>query len=226
MIVSIHQPNYIPWVGFFNKILSSNVYVVFDDVQFPRGKDYANRNQIKTNNGKKWLTVPVKGKSQLRPWNEIEINNNGWVEQHLSLLESFYKKSDYFTEYYPKLKDIYLKEHTKLIELNLDLIKYILKSLNSDTDIIISSDIKTEKQGMEKILHILKELNTTTYISGSGDGSKRYIEEKLFEENNIKLIWQNYTQLEYKQQHGEFIPYMTILDLLFNHGPNSKRYIL
>tara|TARA_R110001592_G_scaffold10504_7_gene54375 strand:- start:4451 stop:5131 length:681 start_codon:yes stop_codon:yes gene_type:complete len=226
MIISIHQPNYIPWIGFFNKILSSDVYVVFDDVQFPRGKDYANRNQIKTNNGKKWLTVPVIGKSQLRPWNEIEINNNGWANQHLLLLESFYKKSEYFTEYYPELKNIYLKGHSKLIDLNLDIIKYILKKLDSETRIVMSSDIKTNKQGMDKIFHILKELNATTYISGNGEGSKRYIDEKSFEENDIELIWQNYTQIKYKQQHGEFISYMTILDLLFNHGPKSKKYII
>jgi len=226
MIVSIHQPNYIPWVGFFNKILSSDIYVVFDDVQFPRGKDYANRNQIKTNNGKKWLTIPVNGKSQLKPWNQIEINDNGWIDRHLVLLESFYKKSEYFTTYYPELKNIYLKGHSKLIDLNLDIIKYILKKLDSKTRIVMSSDIKTNKQGMDKIFHILKELNATTYISGNGEGSKRYIDEKAFEKNDIELIWQNYTQIKYKQQHGEFISYMTILDLLFNHGPNSKKYII
>ena len=226
MIVSIHQPNYIPWIGFFNKILLSDIYVVFDDVQYPRGKDYANRNQIKTNNGRKWLTVPVIGKSELKPWNRIKINNNGWIDQHLSLLESFYKKSDYFMEYYPKLKEIYHTGHSKLIELNLDLIRYILTILDNDTNIVMSSDIKTDKQGIEKILHILKELNATTYISGSGEGSKRYIDETLFKNNDIKLVWQNYTQLEYKQQYGKFISYMTILDLVFNHGPNSKNYIL
>ena len=154
MIISIHQPNYIPWIGFFNKILLSDTYVVFDDVQYPRGRDYANRNQIKTNNGKKWLTVPIIGKSQLKPWNEIEINSNGWVEQHLSLLETFYKKSKYFEDYYPELKEVYLKKHKMLIDLNLDLIKYILKILNSDVKIIKSSDIKTDKTGADKILHI------------------------------------------------------------------------
>ena len=226
MIISIHQPNYIPWIGFFNKILLSDTYVVFDDVQYPRGRDYANRNQIKTNNGKKWLTVPIIGKSQLKPWNEIEINSNGWVEQHLSLLETFYKKSKYFEDYYPELKEVYLKKHKMLIDLNLDLIKYILKILNSDVKIIKSSDIKTDKTGADKILHILTELKSTTYISGSGDGSKRYINDELFNKNNIKLVWQSNIQLEYEQQFGEFTPYMTILDLLFNQGPNSKKYII
>ena len=225
MVVSIHQPNYIPWLGFFNKILLSDTYVVFDDVQFPRGKDYANRNQIKTNNGKMWLTVPVIGKSDLKPWNQIEINKNGWVNKHLSNIESFYKKTPYFNEYYPEIKNIYLKDHNLLIDLTLDLIKHFLKILDKEVKIVLSSDIKTDLKGLDKILYILKYLNATKYISGDGDGSKRYIDEKLFSDQGIELVWQNYKHPIYKQQFNEFIPYMSILDLLFNEGPNSKNII-
>ena len=225
MVVSIHQPNYIPWLGFFNKILLSDTYVVFDDVQFPRGKDYANRNQIKTNNGKMWLTVPVIGKSDLKPWNQIEINKNGWVNKHLSNIESFYKKTPYFNEYYSEIKIIYLKDHNLLIDLTLDLIKHFLKILDKEVKIVLSSDIKTDLKGLDKILYILKNLNATKYISGDGDGSKRYIDEKLFSDQGIELVWQNYKHPTYKQQFNEFIPYMSILDLLFNEGPNSKNII-
>ncbi len=225
MVVSIHQPNYIPWLGFFNKILLSDTYVVFDDVQFPRGKDYANRNQIKTNNGKMWLTVPVIGKSDLKPWNQIEINKNGWINKHLSNIESFYKKTPYFNEYYPEIKNIYLKDHNLLIDLTLDLIKHFLKILDKEVKIVLSSDIKTDLKGLDKILYILKNLNATKYISGDGDGSKRYIDEKLFSDQGIELVWQNYKHPIYKQQFNEFISYMSILDLLFNEGPNSKNII-
>ena len=225
MIVSIHQPNYIPWIGFFNKILLSDVYVVFDDVQFPRGKDYANRNQIKTNNGKIWLTIPVIGKSDLKPWNKIKINKNGWVDKHLANIESFYIKSPYFNKYYPEIKNIYLKDHNLLMDLTLELIKYFLKSLNKEVNIVLSSDIKTNLKGLDKILYILKYLKTTKYISGDGEGSRRYIDENLFKKNNMELIWQNYKHPVYKQQFGEFMPYMSILDLLFNEGPNSKNII-
>tara|TARA_R110002050_G_scaffold159393_3_gene288828 strand:+ start:3569 stop:4246 length:678 start_codon:yes stop_codon:yes gene_type:complete len=225
MIVSIHQPNYIPWIGFFNKILLSDVYVVFDDVQFPRGKDYANRNQIKTNNGKIWLTIPVIGKSDLKPWNQIKINKNGWVDKHLANIESFYIKSPYFNKYYPEIKNIYLKDHNLLMDLTLELIKYFLKSLNKEVNIVLSSDIKTNLKGLDKILYILKYLKTTKYISGDGEGSRRYIDENLFKKNNMELIWQNYKHPVYKQQFGEFMPYMSILDLLFNEGPNSKNII-
>ena len=226
MIVSIHQPNYIPWLGFFHKLLLSDTYVVFDDVQFPRGKDYANRNQIKTNNGKMWLTASVLGKKDLKPWNQIEINNNGWKEKHLTNIESFYKKTPYFKSYFLFLKRIYETDHKLLLDLNLDLIIFFLGCLDKIPNIILSSDIKTELTGLDKILYILKDQKATKYISGDGEGSRRYIDEQLFKDNNIELIWQNYKHPTYKQLYGEFIPYLSILDLLFNEGPNSKNIIL
>tara|TARA_R110001592_G_scaffold247221_2_gene509292 strand:+ start:458 stop:1132 length:675 start_codon:yes stop_codon:yes gene_type:complete len=224
MVISIHQPNYIPWIGFFNKILLSDTYVVFDDVQYPRGKDYANRNQIKTNNGKMWLTVPIIGKGKL--WNQVEINKNGWVDKHLTNIKSFYKKTPYFENYYSDLEKIYLKNHNLLINLNLDLIKYFLNILNKKSNIILSSNIKTDLKGLDKILFILKSLNATKYISGSGEGSKRYINQDIFNNQNIELIWQNYEHPKYSQQFKDFIPYMSILDLIFNEGPNSKQFII
>ena len=226
MIVSIHPPNYIPWLGFFHKLLLSDTYVVFDDVQFPRGKDYANRNQIKTNNGKMWLTASVLGKKDLKPWNQIEINNNGWKEKHLNNIESFYKKTPYFKSYFLFLKRIYETDHKLLLNLNLDLIIFFLGCLDKTPNIVLSSNIKTELIGLDKILYILKNQNATKYISGDGEGSKRYIDEQLFKNNNIELIWQNYKHPTYKQLYGEFIPYLSILDLLFNEGPKSKDIIL
>ena len=226
MIVSIHQPNYIPWLGFFHKLLLSDTYIVFDDVQFPRGKDYANRNQIKTNNGKMWLTASVLGKKDLKPWNQIEINNNGWKEKHLTNIESFYKKTPYFKSYFLFLKRIYETDHKLLLDLNLDLIIFFLGCLDKIPNIILSSDIKTELTGLDKILYILKDQKATKYISGDGEGSRRYIDEQLFKDNNIELIWQNYKHPTYKQLYGEFIPYLSILDLLFNEGPNSENIIL
>jgi hypothetical protein len=223
--VSIHQPNYIPWLGFFDKIMNSDIYVIFDDVQYPRGKDFANRNQIKTNNGKLWLTIPIKDKGSLKKWNNIQYIDNGWKDKHLKNIESFYKKTKYFEKYYTELVKIFSSKHDYLIDLNVDLIKFILQQLNIKTKIIYSSDIETNKTGLDKILHILNELNATHYISGTGDGSKRYIDEKEFSNNNIELIWQEYNHPKYKQLHGEFIPYLTILDLLFNEGTNSKDII-
>ena len=225
-LVSIHQPNYLPWLGFFNKVSQSDVYVVFDDVQYPMGKDFHNRNQIKTNNGKTWLTIPVVGKSERRKFNEIQIKDNGWNEKHLNNIKNFYGKTKYFNEYYPDLEKFYTTTYDKLIDLNMDMNKWFFKLLDIDTEIIYSSELcDSDLRGLDKIIYILKKINTTRYITSKGPGASRYIDENIFKDNNIELIWNEYTHPTYNQQFGEFIPYMSILDLLFNEGPNSKNII-
>ena len=233
MTVSIHQPNYLPWLGFFNKVSQSDIYVVFDDVQYPMGKDFHNRNQIKTNNGKTWLTIPVIGKSERRKFNEIQIKDNGWNEKHLNNIKNFYGKTKYFNDYYPDLEKFYTTTYDKLIDLNMDMNKWFFKLLDINTEIKYSSQIcyyqdvfkLNELKGLDKIIHILKQTNTTQYITSKGPGASRYIDEKVFKDSNIELIWNEYKHPTYNQQFGDFIPYMSILDLLFNEGPNSKNII-
>ena len=228
MFVSIHQPNYLPWLGFFDKIKSSDKFVIFDNVQFPRGKKhFGHRNKIKTNNGDIWLTVPLIGKSELKDFNTISINyENEWIQKHLNLIKNFYKKSPYFSKYYENLESILAKKYDSLHELNTSLILFFLKELKIETEILYASEIcPPEIKGADRINFILKELKATNYISGTGPGSLRYIDEQEFKNNNINLIWQNYKHPVYKQQYKNFIPYMSIIDLLFNEGPNSKNII-
>jgi hypothetical protein len=229
MIVSIHQPNYMPWLGFFDKIIQSDIFVIFDDVQFPRGKShFGHRNYIKTNNSesKKYLTVPLIGKSSFKKFNEIEINYNGWNKNHLNLISENYKRSKYYNKYYDKLSDILMVEYESLSDLTSKLIKYFMFELKIDTKVMFSSDICDDTiSGADRISFILNELNAKKYISGTGPGSMRYINEKEFEESGIELIWQHYKHPMYTQMNGEFIPYMCILDLLFNEGDNSRNII-
>jgi hypothetical protein len=226
MIVSIHQPNYLPWLGFFDKIIQSDVFVVFDNVQFPRGKShFGHRNLIKTGSGdgKKYLTVPLIGKSQMKNFNEIEINHNGWEDTHLNLLSENYRKAAYYDVYFDQVADILHTSHTTLSDLSVDLLKYFIDELQIDTEIVLSSELCDDNvEGAARIQHILSKLNATKYISGSGPGSMRYIDEQEFRDNNIELIWQEYLHPTYNQLNGEFIPYMCILDLLFNEGDNSR----
>lgn len=227
MIVSIHQPNYLPWLGFFDKIKQSDIFVVFDNVQFPRGKNhFGHRNLIRTNADSKWLTVPLVGKSEMKNFNEIEINYNGWNEEHLRLIKVFYGKASYFTDYYSDIESIFLKTYTNLHELNTELILYFLKVLEINTKVVLCSDIcPNEITGNERILYLLKELGATKYISGTGPGSMRYIDEQEFKNNNIELVWQHYDHPTYKQLYKPFLPYMSIVDLIFNEGPKSKDII-
>ena len=227
MIVSIHQPNYLPWLGYFNKIIRSDVFVIFDDVQFPIGKKgfFGNRNQIKTNSGKLWLTVPVLDRSKCKNFNEIKINYNGWNEKHIKNIENFYKKSLYFNLYFKDIRNLLLQEYTSFSELSAELIIYFMNVLDIDTKIMYSSKICEDINltGIDKIFYILEQLKASTYISSDGPGSRRYIKEDNFKK--VKLIWQNYKHPIYEQMYGDFISHLSIIDLIFNNGNKSKEVI-
>ena len=230
MTVSIHQPNYLPWIGYFNKIVRSDTFVIFDDVQFPVGKKgfFGNRNKIKTNNGELWLTVPVLDRSSRKNFNEIKINNNGWSDKHISNIENFYKKSPYFNLYFNDLKNILSVNYDNFSLLSITLIKYFIDKLDISTNIVLSSDIckDSELQGLEKIFFILDNLKAQKYLSSDGPGSMRYINENDFKSKNIELVWQKFNHPIYNQLHGDFKSYLSIIDLLFNYGEDSKKYII
>ena len=175
-----------------------------------------------------WLTASVLGKGDLKPWNQVKINDNGWKEKHLNNIKSFYQKTPYFKNYYPLIEHIYKQKHEFLVNFNLDLIICFLGFLEHTPNIILSSSVWGGRnlKGLNKILYILKNQKANEYISGDGEGSKRYIDEQLFKNNNIKLTWQNYKHPSYSQLYGDFISHLSILDLLFNEGPKSKDIIL
>ena len=229
MIVSIHQPNYLPWLGYFNKIIRSDVFVIFDDVQFPIGKKgfFGNRNQIKTNSGQLWLTVPVLDRSKCKNFNDIKVNYNGWNEKHIKNIENFYRKSEYFDVYYKDIENILSQEYDNFSELSTKLITYFMNVMDIDTKLVYSSEIckDVDLTGMDKIFYILEQLKADTYISSDGPGSRRYIKDEDFSDKNIKLIWQDFEHPIYKQMHGDFISHLSIIDLLFNCGDKSKEII-
>ena len=229
MIVSIHQPNYLPWLGYFNKIIRSDVFVIFDDVQFPIGKKgfFGNRNQIKTNSGQLWLTVPVLDRSKCKNFNDIKVNYNGWNEKHIKNIENFYRKSEYFGVYYKDIENILSQEYDNFSELSTKLITYFMNVMDIDTKLVYSSEIckDVDLTGMDKIFYILEQLKADTYISSDGPGSRRYIKDEDFSDKNIKLIWQDFEHPTYKQMYGDFISHLSIIDLLFNCGDKSKGII-
>lgn len=229
MTVAIHQPNFIPWVGYFNKINKSDAFVLFDDVQFPRAKTFGNRVEIKTNNGAVWLTVPVTNRGELNNFNEVEIDNNqNWVGKSLKTLKLAYQKAAHFNDYWDEFSAIYTTKYQLLTDLNIALIDFAVAKTGITTKLIRSSELPECRglNGEEKILAILKKLNATTYLSGKGAGSRRYINEDNFKEAGIDLVWQSYEPRPYRQLWGgDFIPNLSIIDLLFNEGPDSMKYI-
>ena len=229
MIISIHQPNYLPWIGYFHKIAHSEIFVIFDDVQLPRGKDVVVRNLIKTESGPKWLRVPVKDKNKMLMINKIEINNDfDWQKNHLNSLHSNYHKTPFFNSYFKEIEKILNNKHRFLLDLNLELIKLFMKILKIKTEIICSSTLNVNDSGTEKIMKIIQILKGDKYITGVGNGSKRYILGKhmYFHKNNIKIAYQKFEVPKYRQLFNEFIPNLSICDILFNIGGNETMEII
>lgn len=229
MIVSIHQPNYLPWLGFFNKLLRSDIMVIFDNVQFPRGKTVISRTAIKTPTGSQWLTVPVKGKSELLPIREVQlVENQAWVRKHLKSLEANYGRAPYFDRYYPQLAGYYQGEHTCLAELNSGLISLLAGFLGATTKLVRASELQPEANagGLDRILGICRTLGATEYLTGQGAGSQRYMDEEAFKKLGIKVVLQDFVHPVYSQLWGGFIPKLSVLDLLFNHGPAASGILL
>lgn len=229
MVVAIHQPNFLPWIGYFNKIKHSDLFVLLDDVQFERGKTYTSRTKIIVSGNQNWLTIPVMNKSELVPIKEIAVDKSfKWKKKHLRTIELNYKKHQFFDEIFHLIKEVYKKESEFLIGYNIPLIINICAYLGISTKFVKASEIKSvpDKHGWEKLLLILQKVNADIYISGSGEGSKRYVIEEDLIKNNTKLIWQSYKTHPYSQLNSpKFYSHLSIIDLLFNYGKNAVQYI-
>jgi len=227
MIVAIHQPNYLPWLGYFHKMAGSDVFVLLDDVQLVRGKSFTTRNRVKTANGVQWLTVPVKEKGELKLIKDTQVVQDGkWQRKHWNAIQLSYKKAPYFDRYERQLAQIYNGcRWENLCELNVTLTELVKNLLAISTKLILSSEMNVAGTGEEKVLSILKALKADKYITGEGDGSKRYVTEEAFEGNDIELIYQKFEHPVYHQLWGDFVPNLSIIDLLLNAGEKSRQIL-
>ncbi len=228
MIISVHQPQYIPWLGYFDKIDKSDCFVFLDTVQYKK-REYQNRNRLRTKDSWIWLTVPVKtkGASHQRICDVLIDNDLDWAHEHSKSLQSCYGASAYFKEHFPFFKAVYEKKWERLVDLNIYIIEHILGVLKINTRILLESEIGTTKKSTERIIEICRKLKADVYLSGAG--GKAYLKEELFVKEQVELRYQNFAHPEYEQQFmtksHPFEPYMSILDLLFNAGPKSMDVI-
>lgn len=224
MILTAHQPVYLPWLGLFHKIYLSDMFCLFDIAQY-QTKDYNNRNKIKTNTGEIWLTVPVESKDHFnKKICDIKIINNGWNRKHIKSIHLAYKKAEYFKIYFEELEGILSKRYDYLTDLNLDILKFLLRSLDINVPIVKASDYNFVGNKSELILDMCIRLGATKYIFGSQ--GKNYADIPSFNEKNITVYFQDYQHPVYRQLHGEFLPFMSALDILFNEGPGSKEILI
>jgi WbqC-like protein family len=223
--IAIAQSNYIPWKGYFDMIASVDEFVIYDDMQYTR-RDWRNRNQIKTPQGVQWLTVPVlvKGKYHQRI-RDTEIDGDEWAINHWKALSQNYSRSPYFSEVSRWLEPIYLDENfTYISALNRRLIEAICVFLGITTLISNSWDYHLPSGKTSRLASICIQAGATEYFSGPA--AKSYIDESLFNFNGIKVTWFDYAgYLEYPQLWGDFVHGVTILDVIFNCGPEAAHLI-
>lgn len=217
--VFIMQSNYIPWKGYFDAINSVDKFVVYDSVQYTKN-DWRNRNIIKTPHGTRWLTVPVKTNFGQRI-NETEVFNDKWSTKHLKTLKQNYSKSKYFKEISNLIFDLYEENQSKFLsDINIAFIKRINEYLHIDTEIIDDRSLELNGDKNDRLIQICEQLDCKHYYSAPA--AKNYMDIERFDKNNIKVEFMDYKGYPmYKQLYGEFDHYVSILDLLFNQGPNS-----
>lgn len=221
MIVAIHQPNYLPWLGYFYKIARADMFVLLDNVQYSKN-GFINRNRIKTPQGAAWLTVGVLTKGSFgQSIKDVEINNSlPWASTHVKSIHQNYSKAPYFMDYIALLEDIYRQHWEKLADLNESIIKVICRALGiGGVEFKMASELDVSGQSTELLVGICRTLGADTYLSGPS--GRKYIDEELFRNEGISLRYSDFKHPAYGQLWGDFIPDMSIIDLIFNEGERS-----
>tara|TARA_B100001765_G_scaffold42776_1_gene24556 strand:- start:449 stop:1156 length:708 start_codon:yes stop_codon:yes gene_type:complete len=223
-VVAIHQPEYLPWLGFFKKMMNVELFVFLDDVQF-RKKGWQNRNRIRINDGTTLLSIPVHTHSYPKI-NEVTIDNEkNWSMRHKKSILYNYARAPYFGEIKDFIESIFEKKFQYLVDLNTEIIKFIMNELEIKSKIVFSSELEISKKGSDRVLDICKAVGADHYITGTfWAESNLRVEE--FKKSNIDVEFQKFQHPIYKQIHGEFIPEMSIIDLLFNEGRKEAKKIL
>ncbi|MDC0954979.1 WbqC family protein [Alphaproteobacteria bacterium] len=221
--VCIHQPDFAPYLGFFDRLLGVDELIFLDDVQFNR-RGWQHRDQIKSKHGGVWLTLPIKKGLRSQKISETYLmENEYWVGKHLSLIEHSYSKAKYFEFVFGEIEKIYTKKYNRLIDLNLNFLEFAFDILDISTKIKFSSGFLIDSSKSERIRDLVLAIGGSRYVTGMG--SKNYLDENLLSSSGIKVKWQQFHPFTYNQLHGDFVPLLSCLDLFFNHGPQSANII-
>ena len=225
MILTAHQPVYLPWLGLFHKIALAEQFCIFDIAQYQK-KDFNNRNKIKTHTGPIWLSVPVESKDHFsKTLAQIRIINNGWNRKHFTSIDLAYRRAPYYREYIGELEEILVaRTYDHLADLNRATLEFGLRALNIKTPMVTATDFEFRGQKSDLVLDMCKQLGANTYIFGAQ--GRNYADVAAFAAAGIDARFQDYQHPTYPQQHGAFEPYMSVIDLLFNVGPESANFLM
>lgn len=226
--IAILQSNYIPWKGYFDLIASVDAFILYDEAQFTR-QDWRNRNLIKTPRGLEWLTIPVEQKGRMeKKISEISVLYQAkWPQKHWASIRQNYAKAPYFKAFKEDFEAFYAnisQTNASLSTINYELIQIINKILNIHTPIFHSSDFEIKGDRCERLIGLCKQMNATDYLSGPA--AKSYLNEALFQREKIAVHWMDYCNYpEYNQLYPPFEHSVTVLDLIFNTGPEASLYL-
>jgi hypothetical protein len=227
MIVAAHQPSYLPWLGYLDKLAKSDLFVVMDDLQY-EPQNFQNRNRVKLNHGTAWLTVPLVAGHQNERILDKRIQNQASAKEHWQrrtwlTLATHYRRAPYFARYADELQEVYTRTWDRLVDLDLHILSLAMKWLDIHTPIVRSSTLGLTGYKTERILDMCKKLGATSYLTGNG-GSSSYLDSERIGRCGIGVVWQSFEHPTYAQRYGElgFLPNLAFLDLVLNTGPAAR----
>lgn len=222
---AVMQPSYLPWIGYFNLIMNSDVFIFLDDVQYSKNSYFSrNRYPSKSAEGFTWLTVPVRRTSSTQLFTETNlVEDDNWRKKHLTTFQHTYGKSKFFSDFYPVLeKEILDLSKTTLADMNISLVKAICGYLEIGKEFYRSSELSISGGRSERLLYFCEKFNCEVYLSP--EGAREYInEDNILPPSHVKVRYQNYNCKNYQQKEAGFTPFMSIIDLLFQHGKEFSR---
>jgi hypothetical protein len=218
-VIAIHQPQFLPWLGYLDKLRRCHTFCLLDTVQYKKN-EFQNRNRIKTAQGWQWLTVPVTYRYPQRI-NEVGVNQTvDWRRQHLQALKTHYRKTLFFRTYIDDFEELYAQPFNNLVETNVASIRLLMRLLEIDCDLVLASSLAVATDHPTgRLAEICRILGGGAYLSGK-DGA-RYMDLDLFRAQGIQVVFQHFNHPVYPQPYGAFEPNLSALDLLFNCGPDS-----
>jgi hypothetical protein len=221
MILSAHQPYFAPYAGFFYKAHLSDVLCLLDEAQFPRGTTWVSRNRFKSHQGALWITIPVWKKGLgLQTINQVRICHQGrWHKKHLKSLKTAYDRAPYFFDHLGFVEKIFSEKFERLAELNLTTLRYLMRALRVDTRLVRLSEIPAPSTGTLRLVEICRAAGASRFLAQSA--AAKYLDEKLFLDAGIDLAFFDPPSPVYPQLWGDFIPNLSVFDLLFNCGPKA-----
>lgn len=222
MAITIHQPEHLPWLGFFHKASQADSIVILDNVQF-RKNYFQNRNKIRTLDGWQWITVPV-SRSLETMIKDVAINDEPrWKEKWWNAVYLSYTRSKYFSRYEKQLREVLDSSTGNLCALNVALLKFVFKALGINAKTVFASELGAEGKAGALILDICRKIKADSYLSGIS--GKDYLDLEAFKGAGINVTFQEFHHPIYRQLYEPFMPCMSVIDLLFNCGPESMEII-